>query len=185
MASQLRAAILNSWVNVLFLAAPAGITLHVVVKAKPIAVFTVNFITIIPLAAKLSDATRRKLRYVLVGCQGLLNASFGNAVELIVAVIAKQEALIVQTSLIGIMLSNLLLVLGMCFFFGNISRAGQDFNVAAAQAAASLLALAVGSLIIPTAFHGFTPTTNGTKPLLSPEVPASSCLPTAATCSSS
>lgn len=84
-----------------------------------------------------------------------MNASFGNAVELIVAIIAlvKDEVTIVQTSLIGSMLSNLLLVMGMCFFFGGVNRIDQKFNEVVAQTAASLLALAVGSLIIPTAFH--------------------------------
>lgn len=86
---------------------------------------------------------------------GLLNASFGNAVELIVAIIAlvQGKTLIVQTSLIGSILSNLLLVLGMCFFFGGIPRIEQNFNVTVAQTAASMLALAVSSLIIPTAYH--------------------------------
>lgn len=51
------------------------------------------------------------------------------------------------------MLSNLLLVMGMCFFFGGLNRLEQNFNVVVAQTAASLLALAVGSLVIPTAFH--------------------------------
>ena len=59
---------------------------------------------------------------------------------------------ITKTSLIGSMLSNLLLVLGMCFFFGGISRSEQFFNVTVAQTAASLLALCIGSLIIPTVF---------------------------------
>lgn len=57
-----------------------------------------------------------------------------------------------KTSLIGSMLSNLLLVLGMCFFFGGVNRLEQYFNVTVAQTASSLLALAVGSLIIPTVF---------------------------------
>lgn len=51
------------------------------------------------------------------------------------------------------MLSNLLLVMGMCFFFGGLNRVEQFFNVTVAQTASSLLALAVGSLIIPTAFY--------------------------------
>lgn len=65
------------------------------------------------------------------------------------------EILIVQTSLIGSMLSNLLLVMGMCFFFGGLNRLEQHFNPIVAQTAASLLSLAVGSLIIPTAFHSW------------------------------
>lgn len=163
-ASQLRATILNSWINVLILAAPAGIALHVI-DANPIAIFTVNFIAIIPLAAMLSYATEEIALRTGETIGGLLNASFGNAVELIVAIIAlvKKEVLIVQTSLIGSMLSNLLLVMGMCFFFGGINRVEQHFNVTVAQTAASLLALAVGSLIIPTAFHKWSNATDVDK----------------------
>ena len=155
-ASQLRATILKSWINVLILAAPAGITLHIV-EANPIVVFVVNFIAITPLAAMLSYATEEIALRTGDVIGGLLNASFGNAVELIVGVIAlvKREVLIVQTSLIGSMLSNLLLVLGMCFFFGGIDRVEQHFNVTVAQTAASLLALAVGGLFIPTAFDNW------------------------------
>ncbi|KAJ6126230.1 hypothetical protein N7471_010723 [Penicillium samsonianum] len=163
-ASQLRATILNSWINVLILAAPAGITLHFV-KANPIAIFVVNFIAIIPLAAMLSYATEEIALRTGETIGGLLNASFGNAVELIVAIIAlaKKNVLIVQTSLVGSMLSNLLLVMGMCFFFGGIDRVEQHFNVTGAQTATSLLALAVTSLIIPTAFHKWKSTTDMSK----------------------
>jgi Ca2+:H+ antiporter len=77
-----------------------------------------------------------------------------NAVELIVAIIAlvHNEVVIVQTSLIGSILSNLLLVLGMCFFFGGLRRQEQYFNTTVAQTAASLLALAVAAVIVPTVF---------------------------------
>jgi Ca2+:H+ antiporter len=89
----------------------------------------------------------------------LVNFS-SNAVELIVAVIAltKNEVVVVQTSLIGSILSNLLLVMGMCFFFGGLRRPEQFFNQTVAQTAASLLALAVGSIIIPTCFDKFSST---------------------------
>jgi len=85
---------------------------------------------------------------------------FSNAVEIIVAVIAlvKGEVVVVQTSLIGSILSNLLLVMGMCFFFGGLRRKEQFFNQTVAQTAASLLALAIGSVIIPTAFNNFSVT---------------------------
>ncbi|KAJ5779125.1 Sodium/calcium exchanger membrane region [Penicillium paradoxum] len=174
LASQLRATILNSWINVLLVAAPVGIALYAV-KANPIAVFVVNFIAIMyafspsatvenvmvnlvynsPLAAMLSFATEEIALRTGETIGGLLNASFGNAVELIVAIIAlvQKKTLIVQTSLIGSILSNLLLVLGMCFFLGGIDRMEQHFNVTVAQTAASMLALAVSSLIIPTAYH--------------------------------
>ena len=73
---------------------------------------------------------------------------------MIVAIIAltKNQIVIVQTSLIGSILSNLLIVMGMCFFFGGVNRVEQYFNLTVAQTASSLLALAVGSLLIPTGF---------------------------------
>ena len=86
---------------------------------------------------------------------GLTNE--GNAVELIVSIIAlvQGKIVIVQASLLGSMLSNLLLVLGMCFFFGGIrkGRDEQSFNETVAQTCTSLLALAVSSLLIPAAFN--------------------------------
>ena len=77
-----------------------------------------------------------------------------NAVELIVAIMAliQGKVIIVQTSLIGSILSNLLLVMGMCFFCGGLQRQEQYFNTTVAQTAASLLALAVASIIVPTVF---------------------------------
>ncbi|KAL1962902.1 hypothetical protein VTN77DRAFT_9080 [Rasamsonia byssochlamydoides] len=151
---QLKATIFNSWVNVLLLAAPAGIIVNCL-HADPRAIFVINFIAIIPLAAMLSYATEEIALRTGETIGGLLNATFGNAVELIVAILAlvDNQVVIVQTSLIGSMLSNLLLVMGMCFFFGGVNRMDQKFNVIVAQTASSLLALAVGSLIIPTAFH--------------------------------
>ncbi|RFU30336.1 hypothetical protein B7463_g6016, partial [Scytalidium lignicola] len=151
--NQLQATIFNSWINILIIAAPVGIGLKFAHVSDTV-VFVVNFIAIIPLAAMLSFATEEISLHVGETLGGLLNASFGNAVELIVAVIAlaKKEVVVVQTSLIGSILSNLLLVMGMCFFFGGLRRSEQHFNVTVAQTAASLLALAVSSIIIPTAF---------------------------------
>ncbi|KAI5283721.1 hypothetical protein KEM54_001907, partial [Ascosphaera aggregata] len=151
---QLRFILLSSWINVLLIAAPAGIALNYA-HVNSVAVFVVNFLAIIPLAAMLSNATEEIALRTGETMGGLLNATFGNAVELIVSLIAlfKDEYVIVQTSLIGSMLSNLLLVMGMCFFFGGMSRMEQNFNVTVAQTASSMLSLAVGSLIIPTAFH--------------------------------
>jgi len=81
---------------------------------------------------------------------------------MIVAIIAlaQDKVTVVQTSLIGSILSNLLLVMGMCFFFGGLRRKEQFFNQTVAQTAASLLALAVGSVIIPTCFDLFSTTSN-------------------------
>lgn len=161
-------AVFGSWINILLVFVPVGIALNYALphgedapKTNGIIIFVMNFIAIIPLAAVLSYATEELAMYIGEVLGGLLNASFGNAVELIVSIIAliQGKVLIVQTSLIGSMLSNLLLVLGMCFFFGGINRSEQHFNITVAQTASSLLALAIGSLIIPTAFGLFA---NGT-----------------------
>lgn len=152
---QIRTILFPRWITInwLLVFAPIGIALHAV-KIEPLAVFIVNFIAIIPLAGLLSFATEELAMRIGEVLGGLLNASFGNAVELIVGILAlvKGEIVIVQTSLIGSMLSNLLLVMGMCFFFGGANRIEQHFNVTVAQTAASILALAVGGILIPTAF---------------------------------
>ncbi|KAK6851353.1 hypothetical protein PG995_012475 [Apiospora arundinis] len=151
--NQLRRTILGSWINILLVAAPIGIAMNYTGFDGKI-IFAVNFIAIIPLANMLSNATEEIALRTGETLGGLINATFGNAVELIVAIIAliHKEYIIVQTSLIGSILSNLLLVLGMCFFCGGINRPKQSFNQVVAQTAASLLALAVASNIIPTVF---------------------------------
>ncbi|PHH81553.1 hypothetical protein CDD83_3552 [Cordyceps sp. RAO-2017] len=152
-ANQLQRTFLNSWINVLLIAAPVGIALNYVGVSK-VAVFVVNFVAIIPLAAMLSFATEEIALRTGETLGGLLNATFGNAVELIVAIIAliDNKVAIVKTSLIGSILSNLLLVMGCCFFFGGLRRPEQHFNTTVAQTAASLLALAAASVIVPTVF---------------------------------
>lgn len=154
---QFRATVLNSWINILLIMSPVGIAVYYA-HVNPIAVFVVNFIAIIPLAAMLSYATEEIALRTGEVLGGLLNASFGNAVELIVSIIAltQGQILIVQTSLIGSMLSNLLLVMGMCFFFGGFNRIEQEFNMTVAQTASSLLFLAVAALLLPTAFQDFS-----------------------------
>ncbi|KAI0161889.1 Calcium/proton exchanger [Hypoxylon sp. FL1284] len=151
--NQFQRVILSSPINILLLAAPAGIALHFIEFDGKV-VFAVNFIAIVPLAAMLSNATEEIAMRTGEVLGGLINASFGNAVELIVAIIAlaQNQIKVVQTSLVGSILSNLLLVLGCCFFGGGINRREQYFNTTVAQTAASLLALSVGSLIVPTVF---------------------------------
>ncbi|VDB92698.1 Bgt-487-2 [Blumeria graminis f. sp. tritici] len=157
----MKAILFNSWINILLLAAPAGITCKLA-GVNGIIVFVVNFTAIVPLASLLSFATEEISLHVGESVGGLLNASFGNAIEIIVSVIAleKDEFVIVQTSLIGSILSNLLLVMGMCFFCGGIRRTEQFFNQEVAQTAASLLALSIGSIIIPTCFDLFSKSRN-------------------------
>lgn len=88
-----------------------------------------------------------------------MNATFGNAVELIVAIVAlaRGEIRIVQTSMLGSILSNTLLVLGSSFIAGGYNRIQQKFNATVAQTMSSLMALAVTSLLIPAAFNSSYP----------------------------
>ncbi|KAI8981954.1 calcium/proton exchanger [Mycotypha africana] len=126
--------------------------------ASPSVVFTLNFIAIMPLAKLLSFATEEiALRSGSV-IGSLLNATFGNAVELILGMIALKEGLVrvVQASILGSILSNLLLVLGCCFLAGGIGCSEQSFNSTAAQTSTSLLGITSLSLLIPAAFSATT-----------------------------
>ncbi|KAL7937948.1 Ca2+ transporter [Trichoderma chlorosporum] len=153
-ANQIQRTLLSSWINLLILAAPVGIAINYVPAVDRKAVFVINFLAIVPLASMLGFATEEIALRSNETFGGLLNATFGNAVELIVAILAlvDRKFNIVQTSLIGSILSNLLLVMGFCFFFGGLGRTEQNFNKTVAQTAASMLALAAASVIVPTVF---------------------------------
>ncbi|KAJ8495977.1 hypothetical protein ONZ51_g1425 [Trametes cubensis] len=86
---------------------------------------------------------------------GLLNSSMSNIIEMVVAVIAlrKCELRVVQCSLVGAMLSKLLLILGMCFFAGGLRFSEQGFDSTATQIHSSLLSISVGAVLLPAAFH--------------------------------
>lgn len=147
-------ALTHSWVNVLLVCVPAGIA----VKAaglNPAVVFALNAVAIIPLAGLLTHATESVAARLGDTLGALLNVSFGNAVELIIFIIAlvKNEIRIVQASLLGSILSNLLLILGMAFLFGGLRFQEQIYNSTITQMSACLLSLSVTSLLLPTAFH--------------------------------
>ncbi|SCU96053.1 LAME_0F14664g1_1 [Lachancea meyersii CBS 8951] len=130
--------------------------------------FILNFVAIIPLAAILAFATEELAEKAGSTLGGLLNATLGNAVELIVSVIAlyNGQITIVQASMLGSILSNLLLVLGFCFLAGGYNRVEQNFNKTAAQTMSSLLAISCASLLIPAAFRASLPDDNKNQDLL-------------------
>jgi len=107
------------------------------------------------LAKLLGEATEQIALRTGQAVGALLNASFGNAVELIVSILALKEGLIrvVQGSLLGSVLSNLLLVLGMCFVAGGIKYPKQTFNQAAAQTSGGILLMAVFGALLPAALY--------------------------------
>jgi len=121
-------------------------------------VFWVNFCAIIPLASILGAATEALAHHTgqLIG--GLLNATFGNAVEMIMCVQAVKQGLVkvVQSNLLGSILSNLLLVLGMSIFASGMARKSQKFNRHGAASNMTCQLVASISVCLPTCFAAVT-----------------------------
>ncbi|KAK9289617.1 hypothetical protein L1049_007774 [Liquidambar formosana] len=120
-------------------------------------VFFLSLVGIIPLAERLGYATEQLAFFTGATVGGLLNATFGNATELIISIYALKTGMIrvVQQSLLGSILSNMLLVLGCAFFSGGIvfTNKEQVFNKAAAVVNSGLLLMAVMGLLFPATLH--------------------------------
>ncbi|GMM29340.1 Vcx1 protein [Martiniozyma asiatica (nom. inval.)] len=147
--------LLSSKVNLLLLFVPLGIVAGEYGLSSS-TVFSLNFFAIVPLASLLAFATEELGESLNNNSlAGLLNATFGNAVEVIVSIIALRQGQVrvVQASMLGSILSNLLLVLGTCFIVGGLKFKVQHFNQTAAQTMGSLLGMAVMGLMLPAAFH--------------------------------
>lgn len=144
----------------MLLCIPVGIFAHFTGIGGVSAIFVFNFVAIIPLAWLLGNATEELALRSNQTLGGLLNATFGNAVELIVSIVALRKGMIklVQTSLLGSILSNCLLVLGMAFLLGGLKNKVQMYNQKGAHMLSSLLLLASIALVLPAAFvNSFTP----------------------------
>lgn len=118
-------------------------------------IFLAACLSIVPLAGWLGHATEQVAHHAGEGVGGLLNATFGNAAELIIAIAALQKGLydVVKASLTGSIIGNILLVLGASALVGGLRHKSQRFNSTAAGAQAALLTLAAIGLILPAAFH--------------------------------
>ncbi|KAK0496833.1 Sodium/calcium exchanger protein-domain-containing protein [Armillaria luteobubalina] len=144
----------GSYLNILLLFVPLCATAHYSNWDAALR-FSFSFIAIVPLAKLLGEATEQMSFKLGQTLAGLLNASFGNAVEIIVGIAAllQDELIIVQNSMLGSILSNLLLVLGCSFLAAGTRYTESNFQVTAAQASSSLMTLACITLIIPAAYH--------------------------------
>ncbi|OBZ72188.1 Vacuolar calcium ion transporter [Grifola frondosa] len=143
-----RTILFDSWFNVLILLIPVTWVLKLCTTHSDTLVFIACLLAMIPLV-KLHDLATWVLSNRIGGTKtGLLNASMSNIVELVVAIIAlrKCELRVVQSSLIGSMLSKLLLILGMCFFAGGTRFSEQDFDSTATQIHSSLLSISVDAV---------------------------------------
>ncbi|KAF8844815.1 Calcium/proton exchanger [Paxillus ammoniavirescens] len=147
----------NSWLNILLVFVPLSAISHNLGWDSALR-FSFSFVAIVPLAKLLGEATEQMSVKLGQTLSGLLNASFGNAVEIIVGIAAllNGELRIVQTSMLGSILSNILLVLGCSFLAGGFIHKEGSFNSSGAQASASLMTLSCITLVIPAAYASTT-----------------------------
>jgi Ca2+:H+ antiporter len=146
-------ALTENRLNVLAVAAPAAWVLAVMAPESPW-LFLSAAISLVPLAGVIGLGTEQLARRSGPALGGLLNATFGNAAELIIALVAlhKGHVGLVKASITGSILGNLLLVLGLSFFVGGLGRRAQKFDRTAATNTAAMLFLAVVALVMPAVF---------------------------------
>ena len=120
----------------------------------PLWVFLGSAAAIIPLAKWMGVATEELSYKMGEGLGGLMNATFGNATELIIAIFALQRGLIevVEASITGSIVSNFLFVLGLSMLVGGWGKVKQEFNRTAASVNSSLLTIAIMGLVLPAMF---------------------------------
>jgi Ca2+:H+ antiporter len=141
--------------NWLLIFVPVAIGLEFFRPASHALIFLAACLAIVPLAGWLGRATEELSHHTGEGIGGLLNATFGNAAELIIAIMAMRKGLypVVKASLTGSIIGNILLVLGAAVLAGGIKHKEQRFNAVGARAQSTLLTLAAVGLIMPAAFH--------------------------------
>jgi Ca2+:H+ antiporter len=144
----------ENWLDWLLIFLPIAVWLELT-HSSPVAVFVVSCLTIIPLAGYMGKATEHLAERLGAGAGGLLNATFGNAAELIIATLALRKGLqgVVKASITGSIIGNILLVLGLSVFLGGCKFSRQKFNRTAAALGSTLLALSVIGLLVPALFH--------------------------------
>ena len=142
--------------NWLVIFAPVAIVLHSFAPERYELIFLTAAIGILPFAAWLGRATEQLADRSGEGVGGLLNATFGNAAELIIALAALRAGLydVVKATIAGSIVGNILLVLGAAMLAGGMRYPEQHFNLPGARAQSTMLTLAAIALIIPAAYHG-------------------------------
>src|ERR1043165_286205 len=135
--------------NWLFIFVPIAAALEHVTPAAHTWIFFAACVAIIPIASLIVESTEHIAARTGDAVGGLLNATFGNTPELIISVVALKAGLfdMVRASLIGAILANLLLALGIAFFLGGLRYHNQEYNAGATRVYSSMMLLAVISLI--------------------------------------
>ena len=139
--------------NALLVFIPISVGLHYA-HIGPLWVFAGAALAIVPLAGLMGTATEELAKHLGAAWGGLLNATFGNATELIIGIFALREGLIdlVRASIVGSIIGNLLLVLGASILAGGIKHKMQTFNHDQAESHAINLLVATLSLSVPALF---------------------------------
>jgi Ca2+:H+ antiporter len=139
--------------NWLLLLLPVAIGLEATAPDRHLLVFISSSLAILPLAGLMGRATEQLADRMGEGVGGLLNATFGNAAELIIALVALRAGLydVVEASIAGSIIGNILLVLGAAMLAGGLRHAEQHFNPVGARSQATMLTLAVIGLVVPLA----------------------------------
>jgi Ca2+:H+ antiporter len=140
----------------LLTAIPAAIALKLLAPESHTAIFAASAVAILPLAGYIGRATETLAARLGSGVGGLLNATFGNAAELIIGALALRHGLtdLVKASLTGSIIGNVLLVFGLCALVGGIKhRPVQRFNRTAAGLGTTMLLLSAIGLTVPAVFH--------------------------------
>jgi Ca2+:H+ antiporter len=145
--------IVSSPINILLLVAPVSWVLAWTLPDSPW-VFVTAAASLIPLAGLIGIGTEQLARRSGPALGGFLNATFGNAAELIIAVVALRNGHVelVKASITGSIIGNLLLVLGLSFFVGGLGRRTQTFHRTAATNTSAMLFLGVVALVMPAVF---------------------------------
>jgi Ca2+:H+ antiporter len=145
---------LKNFLSALLLFVPISIAGHFLHWSAAV-IFITSCLAIIPLAAWMGTATEEIAVVVGPSLGGLLNATFGNATELIIAIVALNAGLVdvVKASLTGSIIGNLLLVMGLSMLLGGLRYKEQEFQPTVARVNASSMNLAVIALLLPTAVH--------------------------------
>jgi len=142
-----------SW---LFAFIPVTLALEHLEVSAPLLFFSAA-LAIVPIASLIVHSTEQLAKRTGDAIGGLLNATFGNAPELIIAVVSLKAGLYEMTlaSLVGAILANLLFALGAAFFLGGLRKHEQRFNARSTRLYTSMMLIAVISLIVPSAFSRF------------------------------
>jgi len=141
---------------------PVALALRLV-DAAPSLVFATSALGVVPTAALMGEATEQLAARAGPGIGGLVNVTFGNAPELIIAIFALADGLqeVVKASIVGSVVSNALLVLGAAMLVGGRRRTRQTFDRTVAQAQSGMLLLSALALVLPAVLqlsrHGSLP----------------------------